>query len=146
MVWFDSKLIKWLMPSLERHGEREKKHLKASLPQIFNHIHYHNNFIEFICEAIMAKKTWFWEGNFYICQFSKTFENNGLSKILQCLKVRFVEFYWDSVNMFLVQNSLFRFYQILHLGLATIGSSLAQLKAAWKSGELLITACTRTCK
>ena len=35
-------------------------------------------------------------------------------------------------------------YQIWHLGLATIGSSSAHWNAAWKSGELLMTARTRT--
>ena len=46
MVWFDSELIKWLTPSLERHGEREKNTTQGvNQASITRWVHYKFNCI-----------------------------------------------------------------------------------------------------
>ena len=39
MIWFDSKLIKWVTPSLAGHGEKKKKKKKKKPVVIQSQIH-----------------------------------------------------------------------------------------------------------
>ena len=60
MVWFDSKLIKWLTLSLERHGEK-KKHCSNLIDlfiYLFSRREQNRTFVYRWCEVIICSNLW----------------------------------------------------------------------------------------